>query len=183
MLTPADFRQGQPGDETAPISADELDRVFAALYERIRRLASRLRFTNAGSSLSTGTLVHEAYLKLRKKPQALGEKTYDEAIRVFATAMHQILIDGSRREKALKRQQVEPAQCHPVPVEHVLTLLEGLKQLDREEPRQAQIIRSRFLLSLTTAETSAALGVPERTVERDLKEAKERLAEIMGAKK
>jgi len=39
-------------------------------------------------------------MKLRKNPQDLNPKSYEEVIAVFAHAMHQILIDATRRKGA-----------------------------------------------------------------------------------
>ena len=40
------------------------DRVFAAVYDELRRLASRQQKVSGGTTVSTTVLVHEAYIKL-----------------------------------------------------------------------------------------------------------------------
>ena len=160
-------------------NGSELDQVFERLYDRIRRLAARIR-NYSHPTLGATALAHEAYMKLRKHPQALGSKSYDEIIVVFANAMYQILKDASRRKQAQKRTAVEIVNNTNLPVEHVLTVLAGMEQLEREYPRQAQIVRCRFLLGMTTREASVALNLSPRTVERELQSAKERLSTLMG---
>src|SRR5690349_6443305 len=55
---------GSTADE-AQRSAHDLDRLFAVVYEELRRVAHRhLRAESPGPTLSTTALVHETYLKL-----------------------------------------------------------------------------------------------------------------------
>jgi DNA-directed RNA polymerase specialized sigma24 family protein len=57
-----------------------------------------------------------------------------------------------------------------------LTIAIALERLERENPRQIQVVRCRFLLGMTAAETAAALRIGTRTVEREWQEARARLS-------
>jgi DNA-directed RNA polymerase specialized sigma24 family protein len=59
-----------------------------------------------------------------------------------------------------------------LPVEDALTIAEALEKLESENPRQVQVVRCRFLLGMTAAETAAALHIGARTVEREWQEAR-----------
>jgi RNA polymerase sigma-70 factor (ECF subfamily) len=168
--------QEASGPDQGKVSLDE---VFERLYERIRRLAARIRLGALNPTLNATALAHEAYMKLCKTPVDFADKSYDEVIAVFANAMHQILIDAVRRKGAQKRVMVELAGKHELPIDEVLAISASLAQLEQENLRQAQVVRCRFLLGMTGRETAAALGISTKTVERELHEAKERLAVII----
>ena len=61
------------------------------------------------------------------------------------------------------------------PPEEVLALDEALGRLAETSPRQARIVECRFFGGLTSAETAAALGVSEATVNRGWRTARARL--------
>lgn len=84
-------------------------------------------------------------------------KSYDEVIAIFANAMQQILQDAARRKRARKRIAVDLSEATELPIEDAITIAAAVAELGRENPRQAQIVRCRFLLGMTTAETAAAL--------------------------
>jgi RNA polymerase sigma factor (TIGR02999 family) len=165
------------GDEDRPTAEERraLDDRFDHLYKEIRRLASRVRWAGANPTLNPTALVHEAYLKLRKDPPDLAAKSYDEVIGIFANAMHQILMDAARRKGAQKRVAVDSPEKTGLPIEDVITVAGALDELERENPRQAQLVRCRFLLGMTADETATALRLGKRTVEREWQEARARL--------
>src|SRR5688572_22536323 len=99
-----------------------LDRAFPLVYEELRRLARRqLRGQDAGHTLSTTALVHEAYLRLLgavEHPRAEDTARWEDRRHFFAiaaTAMRRILVDHARRLRADKRGAA-PAR---VPIESV----------------------------------------------------------------
>lgn len=162
--------------ETSPSEAElnALNERLTDLYERIHGLASRLRWRGTNPTLNPTALANEAFLKLHGEP-GLAAKPNDELIRIFANAMHQILIDAARRKRAQKRLPVELPERKELPIEDVITVSTALEELDRENPRQAQIVRCRFLLGMTADETATALRLGKRTVEREWQDARERL--------
>jgi RNA polymerase sigma factor (TIGR02999 family) len=172
-------------EEVTPTAEDirMLDELFERLYDKIRRLASRIRWNGTNPTLGPTALANEAYMKLRKDPPDLAAKSYDEVIGIFANAMHQILLDAARRKHARKRIAVDLPEAAELPIEDAITVADALGELGRENPRQAQIIRCRFLLGMTTAETAVALRIGTRTVEREWQDAKGRLGNKIDSRK
>jgi RNA polymerase sigma factor (TIGR02999 family) len=126
---------------------------------------------------------HEAYIKLRKDPPELAAKPYDEVIGIFANAMRQILIDAARHKSAQRRVALDAPEKTELPIEDAITVLTALEQLEVDNPRQAQIIKCRFLLGLTADETAAALRLSKRTVEREWQDAKAHLSRKIDPRK
>ncbi len=150
-----------------------LDEVFGELYEKIKRLAARVRWQGKNPTLNPTALAHEAYVKLRENPPDLSTKNYDEVIRIFARAMREILIDAARRKGALKRSAATPTPETALPVEDAMTLNLALDELEKEDERRARVVECRYLLGMTTEETAAATGHSVSTVEREWREARE----------
>lgn len=169
----------QPPKAACP--EEDLDALFSRLYEKIRRLASRIRWSGTNPTLNPTALVHEAYLKLMKDPPDLASKSYEEVIAVFAHAMRQILIDAARRKGAQKRAPAGLPDKADLPVEDALTLDIVLEKLERENALQARIVQCRFLLGMTVDETAAALGISKTTVEREWRDAKASLSHKIHA--
>jgi RNA polymerase sigma factor (TIGR02999 family) len=161
-----------------------LDELFTRLYITIKDLAARVRWGSSRSSsptLNPTALVHEAYLKLLHDPPDFSSKSSEEAIAIFANAMRQILIDTARRNSAQKRAPLSsPEVAASLSVEDALTLKALLDDLGREHPRQGRIVDCRFFLGMTLAETAAALNVSTATVEREWRDAKNRLGSRMS---
>ena len=165
---------GAEEPDATPSTENEviLDELFTQLYNKIRVLAARVRWNGTNPTLNPTALAHEAYLKLRKDPPELAAKSYEEVIGIFANAMHQILIDAARRKSAQKRVAVDLPGRPELPIEDAITIADSLEKLALGNPRQAQIIRCRFLLGMTADETAAALRLGKRTVEREWQDAK-----------
>jgi RNA polymerase sigma-70 factor, ECF subfamily len=154
---------------------DALDRAYALVYGELRRLAHRqLRRENAGHTLSTTALVHEAYLRLVDQTRG-GWHDRTQFLGVAATAMRRVLVDHARRHRAAKRG----AARLPTPLESVeqlagedraefLVLLDdALDRLATLDPRQARVVECRFFGGYTEEETADALGIGLRTAKRD----------------
>lgn len=158
------------------------DRLFAAAYPELRRLARAQLRHASGSTLHTTALVHEAYLKLLDQTQlASGDRV--QFFGIAARAMRQILVDHFRRAKAQKRgggqehldlddQQIPVA----MPGELLLALDEALHRLAEIRPRWATVVESRFFGGMTEEEIGELLGVTDRTVRNDWRKAKAWLA-------
>jgi RNA polymerase sigma factor (TIGR02999 family) len=159
-----------------PAAQQQLDELFGERYERIKRLAARVRWPGANPTLNPTALANEAYLKLREHPPDLAAKNYDEAIRIFSHAMRQILVDAARRKSAVKRVAVTPPEDARMPAEDAITLNIAIEELEKENPRCARIVECRYLLGMTVDETAAATGHSRATVEREWREAKVRLS-------
>jgi RNA polymerase sigma-70 factor, ECF subfamily len=174
---------GGPGAERlegeAPDERRALDDLFSATYEELRRLAGSVRRQERGSTLSPTALVNEAWLKLAGSP-AVAHTTHLHFKRIAARAMRQVLVEAARRRLALKRggpdavfvtfdESVAAAGDWAGDLIGLDTALEDLARL---HPRQALMVESRFFGGLDVAETAAALGVSEATVQRDWRAAR-----------
>jgi RNA polymerase sigma factor (sigma-70 family) len=57
-----------------------------------------------------------------------------------------------------------------------------MEQLERVDPRLAQVVKMRFFEGLPESEIAGALGVTERTVRRDWEKARLLLARILRSR-
>jgi RNA polymerase sigma factor (TIGR02999 family) len=154
-------------------SPDAMDRLFCAVYEQLRRIASRqLRAERPGHTLGTTGLVHETYLKLADQSRVQWQ---DRAhfYRVASCAMRRILVDYARRYRAqrrggeLQRVSLDYDATAAERGETLLALDEALERLAELDQRQSQVVECRYFGGLTEEETAEALGVTSRTVQRD----------------
>lgn len=161
---------------------DELNLLFAAAYEELRRLARTMRRAAPQATLSPTTLVNEAWIKLAAADGLQWESPLHFK-RIAARAMRQLLIGAARKRGAAKRQsgaalvvtfdEELPAVAEQgCGMETVLRLDAALEELAKLHPRQAAIVESRFFGGLEVAETAVVLGVSEATVARDWRMAK-----------
>ncbi len=73
---------------------------------------------------------------------------------------------------------IEPAL--DAPDLELLALDEALRELDRKDPRKAEVVKLRFFAGLTTEQAAAALGVSTSTAENDWAYARSWLRLRMG---
>jgi len=153
------------------------DRVFARVYDELRRVASRQAARlGASESMSTSVLVHEAYLKLAGRGPAAG----NDRVHFFALAaraMRQILIDHARHRGRKKRgadaahlelDRVELAAggADAPAIEELLALDRALERLAAVDDELARLVEWRFFAGLTLEEIAAMTAVAERTLKR-----------------
>ena len=158
----------QKGDQAAS------DQLLPMVYNELRRLArSKLADEPAGQTLQPTALVHEAYVRLvgAKAPQTWNSKGHFFA--AAANAMRRILIENARRKNSLRRGgdfqriDVENAEfADPNDLEFLVALDASLDQLAKENPVVAQVVSLRFFAGLSIEQTSEALDVSVRTVNR-----------------
>ena len=161
----------------------ELDDLFSAAYEELRRLAWSVRRGDPSATLNPTALVNEAWLKLAKSPE-IASTSRLHFKRIAARAMRQLLVEAARRRNADKRGggaeitvtfETE-AREKPSTGSEVLALNKALDELERMNPRQALMVESRFFGGLDIPETAELLKVSEATVLRDWRVAKAWLA-------
>lgn len=159
-------------------NGDALGEAFAASYSELRRLArGQLRRLRPGQTLTTRSLVHEAFVKLVRAPVQPGDETHFFSL--AARAMRQILVDYARRRCRGKRGGgARPATLDgdAIPVDaladEMLGIDEALSRLESLDERLARVVEWRFFGGMTEEEVAAALGVTVRTVRRDWQKAR-----------
>lgn len=171
-----------------PDAASPVDELFSLAYEELRRLAATVRRDHPYATISPTALVHEAWLKLADASGlAFASKVHFK--RIAARAMRQVLVDAARRQKARKRGAGDPlvtfddalVDGETGTADEILGLDDALEVLARINPRQAQMVESRFFGGLDVKETAELLGISEATVLRDWRTARAWLAaELRG---
>jgi RNA polymerase sigma factor (TIGR02999 family) len=153
-----------------PNAAAELLRL---VYAELRGLASRkMAGERPGQTLQATALVHEAWLRLGGDQQPPW-KNRAHFFSAAAEAMRRILVENARRKKRLKhgghlqRVDLEGVDiAAPSPDEDLLAMDDALGRLAEIDPRAAELVKLRFFLGLTHAETATQLGVSVSTAER-----------------
>lgn len=166
---------------------DALPEIFEVVYGELRRIA-RSRRRKSPTPLDTTELVHEAYLKLAAGPDRALAKNRSHFLAVSALAMRHIVVDLARAEQRDKRgggqhhtdldEERLVAASH---AEQVLAIDQALDKLSQDEPRLAAVVECRWFGGLSEPETAEALGVSERTVQRDWRNAKAKLKKVLAS--
>jgi len=168
------LRAAQAGDRSA---ADE---VVGRLYADLQRLArSHMRRSGDLTLLDTQALVHEAWMRLDRASSAEFPDR-QHFLAYVARAMRSVVIDLLRARRAERRGggvqaltlNTAIAELAPQDEDHVLRVHEALDELALLEPRLAQIVEMRYFGGLLEQEIAQALGVTERTVQRDWRKAR-----------
>lgn len=171
---------------SAPPAADHATQLLAeVLYADLQRLARRERRRGGGApeTLGTTALVHEAYLKLARQ-DLFGSRAH--FLNTAALAMRQVLVSHARARLRGKRNAgQEPLDIDAVDIlaesdERILALNDALDELERKTPRLARVVECRYFAGYSETETALALGISERTVQREWAMAKALLYETLG---
>ena len=163
-----------------------LPELFEVVYGELHRIA-RSRRRKSPTPLDTTELVHEAYLKLAAGPDGTLARNRGHFLAISALAMRHIVVDLARAEKRDKRgggqhhTGLDEERLEAVDhAERVLAVDQALDQLAQDEPRLAAVVECRYFGGLSEPETAEALGVSERTVQRDWRSAKQRLKQALS---
>jgi RNA polymerase sigma factor (TIGR02999 family) len=160
--------------------AEARDALFAAAYAELHRLAQgRLRHGGRNTLLDTTGLVHESYLRFARA----GELRAEDRRAFFAYAsqvMRSVILNSVRERLTLKRggdpQSPEasgtPAGDLPGDEQTVLDVHEALKDLQKADPRLAQVAEMRYFGGYSEKEIAETLEITERTVQRDWEKAR-----------
>jgi RNA polymerase sigma factor (TIGR02999 family) len=158
---------------------DAFDRLVPIVYDDLRRIAHRqLSGERSGHTLDTTGLVHECYLSLAGS-EGLSFLNRRQFYALAATAMRHILVNYARARARGKRgggrAPVTLDDSIPAPdarADELLGLDAALDRLEERDPRLVRLVECRFFAGLTVREAAEALGVSERTAERDWARAK-----------
>ncbi len=156
-------REGRP---------DARNRLFEIVYEDLRRVAHLHLRGRVTGTLGTTAVVNEAYLRLAGRTAPWNDRVHFMA--VASRAMRSVLVDHARAHLAKKRgagaAPVSLEEGHAVAEPRILQVIEleqALERLGQLNERLARVVEMRFFGGLSVAETAEALGVGDRTVERD----------------
>jgi len=175
----------------ASLGRGDLDQLFSSTYEELRRLAASVRRGDPSATLTPTALVNEAWLKLARSPEiAISSELHFK--RIAARAMRQLLVEAARRRLADKRGGGAAAphltvsfgtegDAAPTQERELLRLDGALEALAQLNPRQAEMVESRFFGGLDIPATAALLQVSEATVARDWRAARAWLARELRA--
>ena len=161
-----------------PDASGSPEQLFAALYHELHALAQRrLRGVPFGCTLSTTTLLHEAYLSLANNP-GLSFPDRPRFLSYASRAMRGLIIDYARRRSATKRggefqllplTTDVPERSEP---EDLTGLGHALDELTIVDPALAELVDLHFFCGVPFVEIAALRGVSERTVQRDWRKAR-----------
>lgn len=159
------FQQLSSGDPTAS------DRLLPLVYDELRKLAAaKLAQEKAGQTLQATALVHEAYLRLvGNQPH---ERQWDGRPHFFsaaAEAMRRILVERARRctrQKHggdMRRQELNDCEQFVLnKPDELLAVDEALERLEKENPQAANLVKYRYFVGLTVAESANLLDISPR---------------------
>ena len=152
----------QQGD---PKAADEL---LPLVYEELRKLAAhRMASEASGHTLQATALVHEAWMRLvgSENPKFDGRAHFFAAA---AEAMRRILIDRARRKRAVRhgggQERVELDQADfaiQKNDDQLLAMNDALDKLTAQNKMEAELVKLRYFVGMTTAQAAEVLGITE----------------------
>ena len=153
------------------------DRLLPLVYDELRRLAAqKMLQEKPGQTLQPTALVHEAYLRLVGDGQQRHWDSRGHFFAAAAEAMRRILVENVRRKRSQKhgggheQQDVDPDDLPVTPPGDPLEILaihEALDRLSIKSPRKAELVKLRYFLGCTMAETAQLLGIALSTAEED----------------
>jgi RNA polymerase sigma factor (TIGR02999 family) len=158
----------QGGDKEA------LDQLMPIVYDELRRQAARyLRREQAGHTLQTTALIHEAYVRLVDQRNVQWQNRA-HFFGIAAQLMRRILVDHARTKKRVKRGgskvQVSLADATVAttgPDLDIVALDEALERLEKLDQQQSRVVELRYFSGLTVEETAEVMGISTATVKRE----------------
>lgn len=155
------------------------EQLFSSLYAELHRMAHReLTRNGARFSISTTTLLHEAYLNVTNRKDIRFADS--RALLAYAgRVMRNLIVDAARRRRALKRggefviTHFDTVHEQDVPDAQELGRLdEALQALELIDPQLAELVDLRYFCGLSFAEIGALQELSGRTVQRHWEKAR-----------
>lgn len=162
--------------------SDDLEsrqKLFASLYEELRRLAHReLRRTGSWLTLGATTLLHEVYLNLHER-QGVPVQDHRRFLAYASRAMRGLIIDYARSGQALKRGAAFEITSLPTDVPEqaadsaeLQRLNDAIERLAAVEPRLAEVVDLKYFGGFSLTDIAAMWEMSVRTVQRDWEKAR-----------
>ena len=165
------LRRTQAGDPDAE------QQLVALLYQDLRAIAARrMRRERPEHTWQPTLLVNEAFLRLRADGTLAAATDRTFLLKAASKAMHQLLVDHHRRRSSEKRGGRRQKHSLDIALDH---LARRRRAPLHRAPRRARAARAggpsvlawsstfRFFLGMSLAEVAEALGISQKTVERD----------------
>lgn len=167
------LKDWEKGDRAA------LDEMLPLVYSELKRLASYyLSRENAGHTLQTTALVHEAYMRLVNQ-EHVNWKNRAHFLGVAAEMMRRILVNHARDRAAAKRgggaKRVSLSMVGKggeQPDIDVIALDQALTEFALFDTRKSRIVELKFFGGLTTEEIAEVMDISHGTVESEWKMAR-----------
>lgn len=163
------------------------DQVVALLYADLHRMArSRLRRSGEALVLDTTALVHESYLRLNQSaPMEFADR--QRFLGYVSRVMHTVVVDLVRTAQTERRGglgvevtlNTQVGDSVAQKEDEILRVHEAMEQLFAVNERLGQVVEMRYFAGLSEREIAEALGVTERTVQRDWQKARLVLSEVL----
>ncbi len=156
--------------------ADAEQQIVALLYRDLRAIAARrMRRERPEHTWQPTLLVNEAFLRLRADGTLAAASDRTFLLKAASKAMHQLLVDHHRRRSSAKRGGRQRRHSLDIALDHLahadalpfIELRDELQQLERMDKRACMVVQFRFFLGMSLAEVAEALGISQKTVERD----------------
>jgi len=164
-----------------------LGKIFPLVYTELKHIAHAQRGRLSLETLNTTALVHEAFLRLRKRDDGHSWNNRAHFFAAAAIAMRCLLVDTARRQLTAKRgggqrpmELMENDSATAPQMERILQLDQAMTQLSQLNPRLLSVVELRFFVGLTEAEIATQLGISRRSVTRDWQVARAVLSESMA---
>jgi RNA polymerase sigma-70 factor, ECF subfamily len=165
---------------------EALDEVIPMVYQELKKLAVGHLRREAMPVFEPTALVHEAFLRLARGRHPL----YENRTHFYGIAsrlMRQVLVETARSKATQKRGAAREMPLSEAPARHsepdrsVLAVDAALQQLERADPRKAELVQMRYFGGLTAEESASALSIPVHTARRELRLAEAWLRREMSA--
>ena len=154
--------------------AQAADQLLPLVYSELRKLAAyRMAHEAAGQTLQPTALVHEAWLRLVGDDSEARFQNRAHFFAAAAEAMRRILIDRARRKRALRhgggQQRLDVDEVDipgPADEDEMLAVNDALDRFATVDAPKAELVKLRYFVGMTLAETASALNISEPTAKR-----------------
>lgn len=162
------LRRLEAGDQSA------MHDVIPLVYEELKKLAKAYLRREASAPFETTALVHEAFLRLAKGRHPSYENRA-HFYGIVSRLMRQVLVETARSRATAKHDSARELTFAEVPDRatqadrSLLAIDAALRQLEKTDPRQGELIQMRYFGGMTAEESSMALSIPVQVVRSQLR--------------